>query len=383
MKIVADSDIPLVKQLFSTIGDVILCSGREISLATITDADVLIVRTITTIDESLLQGSKVKIIASATSGVDHVDREYLNQRGIGFCYAPGCNARSVAEYVLSAVFVLASQNDFDLKEKRVGIIGCGHVGSQVMRFLQDLGIQCIVNDPPLKESVGGDFYHELDEVLAADIISLHVPLIESGPYKTRHLVDKIFLDQIKDNAILINTSRGQVIDEIALREFIGTGNDACVVLDVWDNEPLINLELLARVDIGTAHIAGYSMDGKLNATLMVYQAVCEYFNLEIGKGLVEQSLDCTVTEISVMEFDNDIDAVQLSVMASYDVRSDSASLRQILDVSKEQRAGFFDDLRSSYPTRREFHATRVSLPPAESAVMNNLSALGFNVVAIQ
>lgn len=381
MKIVADKDIPFVQRLFSSIGEVTLADGREITPGLISDTDILIVRTVTNVNDVLLQGSTLKFVASATSGIDHIDTQYLQDKGIGFTYAPGCNARSVAEYVLSALFVLADQSEFTLTEKSVGLIGCGHVGSQVLDFLQALGVSCIAHDPPLRDSTGNERYRRLDEVMAADVISLHVPLVTAGKYPTRHLVNSEFLQGLRKDAILINTSRGQVIDEAALLDFLGQNKQARVVLDVWADEPQINTELLSKVNIGTAHIAGYSADGKLRTTQAIYQQACDYFNSEYQAAVLKDQIDPVITDMTLADVNSDIEAVQLAVLASYDVRSDAATLRSLLAIDEAQRADFFSEIRNTYPVRREFNAVNIKLEPVLSSAQKKLALLGFNVTA--
>ena len=381
MKIVADKDIPFVQRIFSSIGDVTLADARQITPELVNDTDILIVRTVTNVNDVLLQGSSLKFVASATSGIDHIDTHTLQSKGIGFAHAPGCNARSVAEYILSVLFVLAQQYEFKLTEKSVGLIGCGHVGSQVLDFLQALGVSCIAHDPPLRDSTGNERYRSLDEVMTADIISLHVPLVTVGQYPTRHLISSEFLQGLRKDAILINTSRGQVIDETALLNFLGQNKQARVVLDVWADEPQINTALLSKVNIGTAHIAGYSTDGKLRTTQAIYQQTCDYFDIECQAVLPKDQIDAVITDMTLSDVNSDIDAVQLAVLASYDVRSDAAILRSLLAIDEAQRTDFFSEIRNTYPVRREFNAVNIKLAPASASAQEKLTLLGFNVTA--
>ncbi|MFQ5659614.1 MAG: 4-phosphoerythronate dehydrogenase [Gammaproteobacteria bacterium] len=383
MKIIADKSLPFVERTFSSIGEVSLIDGRHIGPAAIHGADLLVVRTVTPVNAALLQNSSVHFVASASSGIDHVDMDYLRDRGIGFAHAPGCNARSVAEYVLSALFVLADQYTFDLTKKCVGIIGCGHVGSQVLRFLKALGVECIVNDPPLGEAGGDVQCCNLDEVLAADVITLHVSLVEDGPYPTHHMVNQAFLRQIRKDAILINTSRGNVIDEDALMAYLERSRKACTVLDVWAREPRINMDLLSRVTIGTPHVAGYSVEGKRRAVQMVFRQVCDYFNLGCDETMLTALFEPGISEIVVSGFDSELDAVRLAVLACYDVRSDSAALRRMLAVKPDQHTEFFDELRDTYPLRREFNAMSIKLPSGRDSPEAVLRELGFTVASIQ
>ena len=379
LKIVADAAIPFAGAYFSSIGDLTLVKGRDISPADVRNADVLVTRTVTRVDETLLRDSAVKFVASATSGMDHVDGEYLKSRNVGFAYAPGCNARSVAEYVLSSLFVLRDQNGFDLTGKRVGIVGCGHVGSMVRKLLQVLDVECLVCDPPLREQGAAGSFYDLEQILAADVVTLHVPLTRAGKHATRNLFDGASLARLRDDVVFINTSRGGVVDEAALRDFLERHPRAAAVVDVWANEPDIDTGLLKKAAIATPHIAGYSTDGKLKGTRMVYRQVCDYFDLE-AEDVTPTLPQGGVDTLNLSDpLDNIQDALQMAVLACYDVRSDSISLRRILDIAAEERGVYFDDLRNHYPLRREFPAMRVELPAPAGAAGDKLAALGFEV----
>ena len=380
MKIVADKDIPLVEYLFSRIGEVTLVNGRCIDHELIHDAEVLIIRTVTRITKELLRGSKVRIVASATSGVDHVDLELLREQGIKFIHAPGANARPVAEYVLSALCVLASQDGFDLREKQVGIIGCGNTGGCLLRLLRSMGIECLVNDPPLRDKTGSADYSDLGKILSADIITLHVPLVKGGSYPTGNLVDESFLSSLKPDAILINTSRGEVVDEAALLTFLKGNPEARVVLDVWRNEPGIQMPLLDRVTIGTPHIAGYSLEGKIRATELVFSQVCDILGMDgAGDSAPYPGFKTFKTGISFTAIDDQNEILRLAVLAGYDVRSDCAALKRMLALNDSQRCEYFDDLRKTSTLRREFSSMTVRLPPGYHELRKQLSALGFEV----
>lgn len=377
MKIVVDKDIPLIEECFSAVAEIVRYDGRKIDAAAVKQADVLIVRSVTTVNRELLHASNVRYVATITSGTDHIDLPYLHNSGIGFADAKGANARSVAGYVLSSLFVLAEQAGLDLTTKTVAIIGYGHIGTQVHSFLQQLGIECLVSDPPLKDRTGGEHFCRPEDVYSADIISLHVPLEKKGRYPTWRMIDSGFLGRLKQNVILINTSRGDVVDEKALLEFLAGNQDAGVVLDVWQGEPEINADLLARVDIGTAHIAGYSLDSKLQAVITVYKRICEYFHMDYNDNVLARLLDNPVAEIVITPASGDLDALQMAVLASYDVRTDSSALRQVLDVPPGRRGEYFDELRSNYRIRREFNALQVNLPAGTTSLADRLAGLGF------
>lgn len=379
MKIIADRQIPFVEPAFSTLGEVVLCEGRKITPEIVADADILLVRSVTPVSAGLLEGSPVRFVASATSGIDHVDLEYLKTAEISFAAAQGSNAQAVVEYVLSSLLVLAGQQGFDLQSKTAGIIGCGQVGSRLRSSLTTLGIECLVNDPPLKHSSGGPGYCDLSAIMTADIISLHAPLTDSGLYPTRSLVNETFLAGMKADAILINTSRGGVVNEGALKAHIRRHPGFSVVMDVWEYEPQIDLELLSLVDIGTPHIAGYSTDAKLRATEMIYAAACDFLGRQHAWQPGSEVLDRARQHIRLDTEMSDAEAVQLAIPSHYDVRSDAAALRRALEIDRQKTGYYFDELRKNYPVRREFPATTLELSSANPARARLFEELGFNV----
>jgi len=372
LSIIADRQILLAEETFSKFGEVELVDGRSIDEATIKNADVLLVRSVTKVDEPLLKNSKVGFVGSATSGIDHIDTAYLKKSNISFVHTPGSNARSVAEYVLSSLLATAEFNNFDLTKKTVGIIGCGQVGSRVKRFLESLGVQCLLNDPPLAERGSTESYVGLEQVLEADIITIHVPLTSEGKYPTSKLVDKSFLDRLKADVILINTSRGQVVDESALLLFKETNPEVTLILDVWCSEPEININLLQRSFIGTPHIAGYSYDGKLKATKILAEAL-----LTETKNMSDIAQVLTPEPVADAIEYNDDTAVQLAVMQTYDVRSDAIALRELILMPSAERGDYFDSLRKNYPIRREFTNRQINTKNLNNEMKQCLSELGF------
>ena len=377
MKIVADENIPCVQQAFASLGEVSLLPGRELQAGQVHDADILLVRSVTRVDASLLKGSSVRFVGSATIGFDHVDRDYLQQQGIGFATAPGSNATSAAEYVVSSLMVLSEQQGFGLAGKTVGIIGCGNVGSRVRRKLSALGMQCRVNDPPLQAGGGHDDFVALDEVLQADIVTVHVPLTKTGRHPTFHLVNEAFLERLQPGAIFINTSRGAVADNRALDALLASRDDLSVVLDVWEGEPSISTSLLRQVDLGTPHIAGYSYDGKLRGTDMIYRAACEYFALPVSWQVADELPQLATIDMRSREAGNAL--VNAMVLGAYDVRQDDARLRATLSLPAAERASAFDRLRKDYPVRREFTESTVLLDESAGETGALLSGLGFAV----
>ena len=277
MKIIADENIPFVAECFSSICDVEVAPSREITPGVVADADALLVRSVTRVGADLLAGSKVRFVGTSTIGFDHIDIEYLSRNNIGFASAPGSNANSAAEYVTAALLHIAREHDISLEGKSIGIIGVGNVGSRVAKKATALGMKLCLNDPPLQRQSSAPKYLPIEKLFDCDFITLHTPLTFEGGDKTFHLADEKFFKSLKAGCVFLNTSRGGVVDSIALKAAIGAGRLQATVLDVWENEPNIDTELLEMVDIGTPHIAGYSLDGKIVGMIMIYKAVCKYF----------------------------------------------------------------------------------------------------------
>jgi erythronate-4-phosphate dehydrogenase len=379
MNIVADENIPCVAEAFASLGEVTLCPGRGMQAADVRDADILLVRSVTRVGPELLEGSRVRFVGSATIGFDHVDRDYLQARGIGFATAPGSNATSAAEYVVSALLVLAERKGFELAGRRVGIVGCGNVGSRVRERLMALGMQCMVNDPPLKAQGGHDDYVELDDILDADVITFHVPFTREGDWPTWHLAGRAFLERLKPGAVLVNTARGAVVDNAALDALLSARDDLTAVLDVWEGEPAISEALLQKVDIGTPHIAGYSLDGKLRGTEMIYRAACEHV---AGSADWRPVNALPARQVLALEDTQDTGAaLRRAVCFAYDVREDDARLRNMLSLPVDERPQYFDRLRKEYPVRREFSETVIRLPGDNNQLVRPLKSLGFVVEA--
>ena len=378
MKIVADKTIPYAKRFFSTLGDVVLLDAGDITHALISDADCLVVRSVTRVDRGLLDGTQVSCVATASSGTDHADLDYLDSRNIPLFDAKGCNANSVAEYVLSCLFILSEQYGVELEGKTAGIIGCGHVGARLRYLLQVIGIETRVYDPFIRDKHNSYPYRDLDQVLSADVVSLHVPFTTTGEFPTAKMVGREFLGKLKEDVIFINTARGGVVNERALIDFARENQASRLVLDVWDNEPDINIELLSMSALATPHVAGYSARGKLNATRMVYEQVCAWAGAPAAaaEDIVFPGEDM---EFNLSGFDNPVEAVSLAALACYDVRTDCAAFREIQAVDADNRSDFFTSARTDYPYRREFSDLRVVLPGNDSDIRDKLSGLGFDV----
>jgi len=382
MKIVADENIPLVNEFFSHVGDVTSLPGRTMTSNDIHDADVLIVRSVTKVNSALLSGSKVKFVGTCTIGVDHLDQGYLDAHAIRWSSAPGCNANSVVEYVYAALCHL----DINWLPIKFGIIGCGNVGGLLYQRLKAQGVDVRCYDPNLTPAQNPDLT-SLEEVLACDVISMHTPLVTTGPHPSFHLIGRKELQQLKSGAVLINCGRGPVINNQALLDILNERDDLHVVLDVWEPEPDISLELLDKVLLGSPHIAGYSYDGKLNGTEMIYQSLCQHLDIK-----PQSSLNALVPPLAnnQLRIDEDIDQtnnifniVKALIKQVYDISADDARLRALATQAVAGNAVFgegFDGLRKLYPKRREFHNYQVHLENISDTDKQWLHVLGFHCV---
>jgi erythronate-4-phosphate dehydrogenase len=381
MKIVADGNIPFVAKCFSLLGEVKVVEGHQITPQAVHDADILLVRSVTRVGAELLSGSKVRFVGTATIGFDHIDVEFLRQNNIGFASAPGSNANSAAEYVLAALLEIGQRYDIDLEDKSIGIIGAGNVGSRVAKKATALGMKVYLNDPPLQRQTGDPKYLAIEEIFDCDFITLHTPLTFEGVDKTFHLADEKFFKSLKERCVFFNTSRGGVVDSMALKAAIRSGRLRAVVLDVWENEPNIDMELLRMVDIGTPHIAGYSLDGKVGGMIMIYKTACKYFGLEPEYTIEDFLPEPTVRTLRIdPKKGSEQDVLAGAVQKVYDIRKDDARLRWILEKPAGKRGEFFDGLRKDYPVRREFGNTQIVLDEPWKTVAEKLTGIGFKEV---
>ena len=362
LNIVADQNMPLVQELFAEYGNVRLLPGRDISAADLQDADVLLVRSVTQVNQQLLAGSPVKFVGSATIGTDHIDLGYLEQSDIQFSHAPGCNAEAVVQYDLSVMCRLMP----DWQEKKVGIVGCGNVGGRLYKRLQDLGVSCAVYDPFLSRADIPDL-GELEAVLDCDIICLHTPITAEGEYPTHHLLDMDRLRLIKPDALLINAGRGAVIDNRALLALFRGGSTLQVALDVWETEPHIDVDLMSFVAMATPHIAGYSLEGKVNGTGMVFDAFRVWADLVVTEKLQVADPMASMASRDESSLLLEPESLNEAILDCYDVAMDDERMRDVIracesaGLEKAERALAFDRLRKEYPVRREFSHYRVDL----------------------
>lgn len=379
MLIIADENIPGVDDAFSAFGEVRRLHGRHMAASDVKDAEVLLVRSITKVNKELLSGSKVKFVGSATIGTDHVDLDWLRQQGICFSNAPGCNAVSAAEYVLAAVLRLAHQQEMNLTEKTVGIIGYGNVGSRVKARFDAMGITCLVCDPPRAEKEGDTGFVDMQAISRADIITVHVPLVTQGPHPTLGLLDAAFISQLNPGSTVINTSRGDVMNEQALKQRLILQADLNTILDVWENEPAIDAELVALTSIATPHIAGYSTDGKLRATGQLHDAYSHFIKQQPVWDYC-QALPDPAEPIITLQDGEVTEVISEALSKAYDITRDDAALRLLFeDVSTDAAAGF-DLLRKQYPVRRECSAYGIRGEMLSATVRSALQVFGFGLI---
>lgn len=378
MKIVVDENIPQAREAFNGFGEVVFMAGREITNDVLIDTDILLVRSITSVNEKLLKGTKIKFIATATAGTDHVDKEYLLNNGIAFADAAGCNSFSVAEYFTSVISRIYSLNNFLFEGKTLGVVGIGNVGSKVVRFAKALGLKVLMSDPPLERKFGPQEFVSIDRILECDIITLHVPLNKTGNDKTIHLIDEERLNSIKSGTFLINASRGAVIDNSALKKRLMTRNDLITVLDVWENEPELDYELLEKVDFGSVHIAGYSMEGKVNGTEIIYNRLCAFLNTpSIWKPKYPEIEKKEIIIDSEKRFEMLLDEIVTQV---YDISVDDLLIRKGITMEYENKSKYFDLLRKTYRIRREFNNYTIRLNYLDNNLKRKLESLRFNVI---
>lgn len=384
LKIVADENIPKLSEYFSSLGEVVKVSGRKLCTEQLLGADVLLVRSVTKVDEALLAGTSIRFVATATIGIDHLDTNYLDQKGIAWANAPGCNANSVVDYVFSCFCRIDGlwgkliHLDTGVKSK-IGIVGYGNVGRCLEQRLTSLGVECLVYDPYMDQTPS--FMSSLEGVLGCDVVCLHAPISHQGEFPSYHMISTAEFASLNNGAVIINAGRGAVIDNQALKVFLkqqlSTPNSIITVLDVWEGEPAIDDELLPLIDIATPHIAGYSLDGKVAGTRMIYEACCRFLNIAAVQtndleALIEISLP---SDISV------IGGVKQIILKVYNVADDDECLRFSLNNAANQ-AEAFDALRKNYPERREFARYVVTGSQYLSKQLCLcLSALGFRLSA--
>ena len=379
MKIVADANIIEIESSFRELGELVLIPGRKISNADLVDAEALLVRSVTRVDRSLLDGTAVRFIATASSGVDHMDLDYLSDQDIGFADAKGSNANAVVDYCFAALAFALLRQKITVAELEVGIIGGGRVGGLFANKLAELGIAHRVYDPFLE--VRGRHCRTLDQAMQCKVVSLHVPLTQVGPHPTASLVGAKQLELLPADSVLINTCRGAVVDEHALAELLTERADITTVFDVWENEPGINVSLALRVDIATPHIAGYSQPAKVAATESILRAFQEYFfPLEPGRD------PATIAATSAQEkLPLPIGLRQGSELPQWATLLDVLPLTRISQEFKQSLASgsgksAFDEFRSFHRQRLEFKNYSIELEQWNRSELKLFEAMGFELV---
>lgn len=376
MLIVADENIPLLEEFFADFGEIRRFPGRQISRADVLDADILLVRSVTKVDRDLLEGSAVRFVGTCTIGTDHLALEYFQRAGIQWSSAPGCNARGVVDYVLGSLLTLAEIEGADLTQRTYGVVGVGEVGGRLVQVLRSLGFNVLLCDPPRQADEGGD-YVSLEQIIEqCDVISLHTPLDKAGSDPTWHLLDRERLNQLKPGTWLINASRGAVVDNAALREVLTRREDLQAVLDVWEGEPQVDVELADLCVLATPHIAGYSLDGKQRGTAQIYQALCDYLGHLPQVKLADLLPAPWLAKVELSADSDPAWAMAMLCRGVYDPRRDDADFRRSLTGSVEEQKLAFDGLRKNYPIRREIEGLAVHVN-GESVALNQLvKALG-------
>ncbi len=370
LNIVADENISYAEEAFSRFGKVTLCHGRKITKDLLKDTDALVVRSITKVNKDLLEGTPVKFVGTATIGTDHIDKSYLKEKSIAFSDAAGCNADAVAEYVFTALLKTAVEKNFKLEGKTIGIVGVGNIGSRIARLAPLLGMKVLKNDPPLHRKTGSDEYVPFENIFDADIVTLHVPLNMDGIDKTYHMFDADNLERLKDGTILINACRGQVVDNPALLKIIEKKN-LTVILDVWENEPDINTDLLNKVFIGSPHIAGYSLEGKVNGTSFIYDALSKFLGKEDGWKPALPEVEDNFISLNLSEEKEHL--LYNLFNKIYPIKRDDNNLRELINMKADERPVSFDKLRKNYPLRRELNNYAVDISDIDNDLRNVLT----------
>lgn len=379
LSILVDENVPYALECFGRLGRVRVLPGRRIGAADLKDVDVLIVRSVTRVNESLLGGTPVRFVGTATIGCDHIDVDYLQPRGIAVASAPGSNANSVAEYIVAALLRSAHARGNPLEGSTIAVIGVGNVGTRVVEMAQALGIRCVLNDPPRHRATADPAFVALDEALpGAEYVTLHVPLERRGPDATEKMAGRSFFERMRPGAVFLNTSRGEVVDEDALAAAIDSGHVSHAMLDVWQHEPHIDPQMVRRAFLATPHIAGYSFDGKVTATVMLFQALCRWLNRRADIDLSAVLPPPSVPRLDLTDRHGaDEDLLRAAVSAVYDIGEDDRALRQAM--AQPDGGLRFDLLRKEYKPRHEFHHTTVILPKDRPSVTRKAARLGFRV----
>lgn len=376
MLIVADENIPLLDAFFQGFGEIRRVPGRGIDRALVAQADILLVRSVSQVNRALLEGSKVRFVGTCTIGTDHLDLAYFAEADIRWASAPGCNARGVVDYVLGSLMTLAEIEGADLRQRTFGVVGAGQVGGRLIQVLRGLGWTVKVCDPPRQAAEGGD-YVSLEQIIEqCDVISLHAPLTRDGGQPTWHLFDEARLNMLKPGTWLINAARGPVIDNVALRSVLLEREDLQAVLDVWEQEPTVDVDLADLCVIATPHIAGYSLDGRQRGTAQIYAALCDFLERPAQVSLADLLPRPWLGGITLDAATDPAWALAALCRSVYDPRRDDADFRRSLVGTVDEQRRAFDALRKHYPPRREIDSLKVHIEGHSPALQQIVTALG-------
>ena len=373
MKIIIDDKIPYIQGAFEGVAEAVYLAGSKTSPEVVKNADAIVTRTRTICNEKLLAGSSVKFIATATIGYDHIDTDYCDAAGIKWTNAPGCNSKSVEQYIASTLMVLAKRKNLQLKDLTIGVVGVGNVGSKVAQICKLFGMKVLKNDPPRERAEGSAEFVSLKKVMdEADIITLHVPLNMKGEDATYHLGNEMFFSGLKKKPVVINSCRGEVVDTLAVKVALKSTPISGFVCDCWEIEPDSDLELLAMTEIATPHIAGYSKDGKATGTQMSVHAISKFFGLGLENW---QPSGVELPANPVFELDgsglSEQEIIAKAILQTYDIRNDDQDFRK--------NTAQFEQLRGDYPTRREFPAFTIVPKNVDDETLEVLRKLGFQI----
>ena len=369
INLVADDTILLLDELFGDLAKITRVNGRSINSEQVANADALVLRSTAKVTPALLKGSKVQFVGTCTIGTDHLATDYMDANSIVWRNAPGCNAAGVADYVIACLNHAWQTLGIDPSQQTIGIVGAGNVGGQLAQRLQKAGFNLLQCDPP-KADGGHQGYVELDELLArCQIVCLHTPLTKTGAHATDNLLHEQRIKNLAKGTVLISAGRGEVVDQQALLERQKTHQDLHLFMDVWHQEPNIDKSLFDYCHCVTPHIAGYSLEGKMRGTYMIYEDFCKHFGLPS-----KHNLDDLIPkpDLSMLQLNPTAEAKQVLALACgnvYPLMQDNARMREDND---------FDWLRKNYPVRREFSSLKLrGITDAKTSAM--MSGLGFGI----
>lgn len=381
MKIVCTDNVLFAEEAFSTIGEVTLVPDNQLAPEHVKDADMLFTRSTVKINKPLLEGSSVRFAGTATIGFDHIDAKYMKSAGIEWRAAPGCNANSVGEYIVTALLCLAARHGLTLAGKTIGVVGVGNVGTKVVEKAALLGMRPLQNDPPRKDDTGDPAFLPLDTLLAeSDIITMHVPLTDSGPHPTRGMVNESFFKKMKPGCIFINAARGKIMATDTLINAIKNGVVSHTILDTWENEPAVRPDIRDMADIATPHIAGHSFEGKAFGTDIIYREACKFIGIQPVWSCNENLEHYPAPSARVNDAGKNLEqTLWETVKQVYDITQDDKTFRTVPCSGPDAIAAHFSNMRKNYPVRREFRFVEAKIDQCSPATRKILANLGFKI----